>query len=155
AAVLDPARPQLDFTGRREIAGAVDQTRRGAEVLGQRDAGGRQAGEDEAAIARHARYAGEPVLALVEAGVAPGVRRAQQLAAQIVRPAVIGTGECPRAAPLGHAHLGASVGAAIDEDRQRAVLAADHDDRLGADVTGDEIAGPRHLAVVTDEDPAP
>jgi hypothetical protein len=66
AAMLHPAGRQLDFADRREIARAVDQLRGRAQVLRERRARRAQAGEDEAAIARHARCAREPVSALVE-----------------------------------------------------------------------------------------
>src|SRR5262245_4011762 len=92
---------------------------------------------------------------LVEARIAAGVRHAEQLAGQVVGPAVIRARERPRGAAVGRAHHGTPVHAAVHEHRDAAVLAAHHDDGLDTDATGDEVAGVRDLATMTDEDPAP
>ena len=48
---------------------------------------------------------------------------------------------------------GSLVGAAVVEDADRPVLAPHHEDRPGADLGGDEVAGSRHLALVPDVHP--
>ena len=138
AAMLHPAGGELDLAGRREIARAIDQPGRRSQMLGERNA-----------------RVGQHVRALVEGRVAAGVRHAEQLAGDVVGPAVIRAGERPRAAAVGRTHHRAPVHAAVHEDGDVAVLAAHHDDRLGPDATGDEVARARDLAVVADEDPSP
>src|SRR5206468_4107872 len=155
AAVLDPPGRELDFALRREIAGAVDQAGGDAEVLLERDARRPQAGEDEAAIAAHARGAAQALRLLVESAViGRRVRHAEQLARQIVRPAVVGTREGPRVTARLAAHHRPPVGAAVDHHAHLAVHGPRHDHRLGPDGPRDEVARQRNLALVADEDPA-
>jgi hypothetical protein len=123
-------------------------------MLGERDALGGEAREHEAAIGGHARRAGEAVRGLVEAVVPARVGHAQQRPAEVIGPAVIGASEGARGAPLGRAHHGAAVHAAVHEDGDVAVLPPHHDDGLGAEAPGDEVAGPGDLAVVPHEHPA-
>src|SRR5437879_1036909 len=123
-------------------------------MLGERDALRAQAGEHEAAIARLSRYAREAMRALVEPGVAAGIGRAEQLAGEVVGPAVVRTRERARAPAVGRAHHRAAMHATVGEDRDLALARAHHQDGLGADAAGDEIAGARDLALVADEDPA-
>lgn len=153
-AMLHPARGQLHLAGGRQVAGSVDEAGRRAQVLGKRDAVGGEAGEDEAPVGAHARGAGETVGALVEAVIAPGIRNAQERAAQIVGPAVIGAGEGPGAPAVGRAHLGAAVHAAVHQHGHLAARPPHHDDGLGAEMTGHEIAGTGDLALVAHEHPA-
>ena len=153
AAMLHPARGQLDLPRGGEIARAVDQPGRGPQVLEERDAGRRERREDEAPVARHARGRLEPVLAPVERRVAARIGHAGERAVEVVGPAVVGAGERAGVAALGRAEHRAAVPAAVDEDRDLALAAADHDDRLGADPAGDVVARARDLAGVADEDP--
>jgi hypothetical protein len=51
------------------------------------------------------------------------------------------------------AHLGAAMGAAVDEDPHRAVAAAANQQRPPADVAGDEIAGARDFGFVRRVEP--
>ena len=67
AAMLDPARRQLDLAFGRQVAGPVDQPRGGAEMLFERDPVGAEAGEDEAAVAGHPRGARQTVRVLSKA----------------------------------------------------------------------------------------
>src|SRR6266545_1775924 len=154
AAMLHPAGRELDFASGGQVAGAVDQSGGGPEMLGERNPLPAEAGEDEAPVARHPRRAREPVRALVERRIAAGIRHAEQLAGYLIRPAMIWTGERPRVTAIGGAYHRSPVHAPVDEDGDGAVLAAHHDDGLRADVPGDEVARARDLAVVAHEDPA-
>src|SRR5262249_42943939 len=82
-------------------------------------------------------------------------RDADQLAAEIVGPLVIGAHEFRRGAALGGAHLHAAVGAAIDEDVDLARSVAHRDHLLGAEPAAAEIARVRDLRLETDVKPAP
>ena len=131
AAMLDPASGQLDLPSGREIAGAIDQSGGGAEVLGKRAAVGAEAREDEAAIAPHAGRVGQPARALVEGGVASGIRDAEKLTVHVVRPSVVGTRECPRVAVGTDAHHGAAMRAPVQEHGHLLVAGPHEDDGLG------------------------
>src|SRR4029077_18523161 len=50
-------------------------------------------------------------------------------------------------------HLGAAMGAAVEQHLHRAVAVPHHDDRLAAPIGGDEVARVRRLAGVADEQP--
>jgi hypothetical protein len=154
AAVLHPARRQLDLAGRRQVARPVDQPGGRAQVVGEARPLRAQAREHEAAVARHPRRPGEAVGALVEVVVAAGVGHPEQLAAQVVRPAVVRAGEGAGVTAVGRAQHRAAMHAAVDEHGHGAVPAAHHDDRLAPEGPGDVVARPRDLAVVADEDPA-
>src|ERR1700728_4447090 len=58
------------------------------------------------------------------------------------------------AAPLVD-YLGAAMGAAVEQDVNRAGAVPNHNDRLTSEIGGDEIAGIWHLAGMTDEQPSP
>jgi hypothetical protein len=113
-----------------------------------------EAGEDEAPIARYPRCWPESVRALVEGGIAARVGHAEQRTVEVVGPAVIRTGERSGVTAFEGAHHRTPVRAPVDEDGDAAVLTAHHDDGLGAEKTGDEVARARDFAVVTDEDPS-
>ena len=123
-------------------------------MLRERRSRGAEAREHEAAVARYAWDGPQAVRAFVERRVAAGVRDAEQGTVQIVRPAVIRTGERPRVAARRRTQHRPAMHAPVEEDRHAAVLLAHHDDRLRADLAGDEVARARNLAVVTDEHPA-
>ena len=50
-------------------------------------------------------------------------------------------------------HLGAAMGAAVEQHLHRTITMAHHDDRLAAEIGGDEVAGIGRLAFVADEQP--
>ena len=50
-------------------------------------------------------------------------------------------------------HLGAAMGAAVEQHLHAAVAVAAHDHRLAAELGGDVVAGLRHLAGMPDEQP--
>ncbi len=76
-----------------------------------------------------------------------------QLAVGVEGPAVIAAGQSLRVAFAFVDHLGAAVGAAVEQHLHRAVAVARHDDRLAAEIRGDEVTRIGHLALVTDEQP--
>ncbi|MEA3221297.1 MAG: hypothetical protein OZX49_02418 [Immundisolibacter sp.] len=127
------------------------------QVVAERRHRGVQAGEDEAAVAVHARQAAEAVLALVElwrVGAVLFLEHRRQLAVEVEAPAV------RRAAEVRHAALslaqqrGAVVRTGVDEHADVAALVAADDDRLAPDGQGDEIARIRNLALVGQVHPA-
>ncbi len=104
-------------------------------------------GEDHAA-ARRDRELAHAVLFEAEArghaalavDAAPE-RHAEQVAAEVVGPLVIGAHELARIAAIAPAEFGAAMGAAVLEDMDRAVAAARHHHRRRPDEGALEIAG--------------
>src|SRR5215468_1158363 len=153
-AMPDPARGELDLAFRREIAGAVDEPCGGTKMLGEGNALGVEAREHEAAIGLHAGSVQKATGALVERGVPAGIGHAEELAAHIVGPAVVGTLEGARVTVGRRAHHGAAMHAAVQQHPHPRVAGAREDDGLPAQRARDEIARARDLALVTHEHPA-
>ena len=74
------------------------------------------------------------------AAVAAAERKTKQVAGEVVGPLVIGADELLRGASVGGADLHAAVRAAIDEDVDRTVPAADGDDLARAELASLEVA---------------
>ena len=113
-----------------------------------------QAGEHEAAVFADARGAGEVEVRAIEAiAAAFRHRHAHELAVGVVVPAVIAADE-----PLGVAlafvhHLGAAMGAAIEQHVDAVVVMPRHDDGLAAEFGRDVVARVGDLAGVADVQP--
>src|SRR5579871_4653757 len=117
----------------------------------ERDGAGAEVDEAPAAPTLE-REGLEAALRSVESGRRLHVRSAEQLAAKIVRPAVIGAGERARVAALA-CHGGSAVGAAIVESRDLAVRIPGHDDRLAEDAQGQIVARILDFLLACDHQP--
>src|SRR5262245_23211194 len=95
------------------------------------------------------------LLELVEVGrVALGVGHADELAGRIERPAVIEAGKATGVAAVLAADQRAAVQAAVDQDADLAVAAADEDERTPGDGAAVVVARLRQLGIMTDVEPA-
>jgi hypothetical protein len=128
-----------------------------AEVLRQRRGLRVEAREDESVEALDVGSVQEPPLATVEVLAVAGLeeRRAVPLAGVLVRPAVVGAAEVGGVALRRPADHRAAMPAAIEQDAQDPVLAADEHERVPADVTVHVVAPARHLGLEPDEHPRP
>ncbi len=160
---------QLPVGGETVLVGAADDLHRAAaavddevdvllgvaEVGGEFDDAGVEAGEHEAPVGLHALQALEPQLVEVQpAGVGVAVRHALQLSFGIERPRVVEALEhfgIPRVLP---AYQRAAVRAGVVEDVDVAGFhPANHENRPTADRPSDEVAGLGDLRFVTDVQP--
>src|SRR5262245_26773357 len=95
--VLDPTGGEFDLHLRREIARSVDELYGGAKMFLKRNAGRTETSKHKTAITGDARGGGQTIGFFVkDTIVASGVGHAQKCTAQVIRPAVIRTGEDPR-----------------------------------------------------------
>ena len=101
--------------------------------------------------ARHLRE-GEIILAK-RIVVAARVWYADQVAAIVVGPSVIGASERVRVAAVALAYGVAAMHTSVEHQVNRAVLVARNDYRLQADLARDVVAGLRNLALMRDVDP--
>ena len=76
-----------------------------------------------------------------------------QRTVELVGPAVVGADQAVGVALLGLADARAAMAADIVEGADRAGAVAQHDDRFAAHLVGEEVARPRHLEGVADENP--
>ena len=114
-----------------------------AQVHQQQAADGREADGDQAVAG------GIEVLDTVH------VRRGAQGTVEVVGPGVVGTPEAPLDTPIAVGdQASAAVTADVVEGPRPAVLAADHDDAVAADLPHQEAARLAHLRDVPDADPA-
>jgi len=136
---------------RRAVDEVVDIALHGADVILEARAFGGEAGEHESAVLADARRTREPEILLVEIRSATlGHWDRGQAAIGIEAPAVIAAGQpCCIAAPF-IGHLGAAMGAAIEQHVDFAVAMADHDDGLSAEFGRDVVTRLRHLARMSD-----
>ena len=113
-----------------------------------------EACENEAAILADTRRAREAEGRLVEIGRAAFLdRHGREPPVGVETPAVVAAGETRGVALALVHHLGAAMGAAIEQHVHGVVAMTGHDDRLAAEVGGDEVAGIWHLAGMADEQP--
>ena len=142
----------------RAVGRAIDQIvdvalHRADMVLEARALVGK-ARKHEAAIFTGARRARESERILVESRAAALRNRNRgELAVGVERPAVIAACEPLRVAAALVDHLGAAVGAAVEQHMHRTVAVARHDHRLAAKLGGDVVARVRHLAGMADKKP--
>src|SRR5581483_10005482 len=94
------------------------------------------------------------VLTLVERLFEPaGMRNAEQRATEIIRPAMVGASK-GLGIPLFHrTHSRTTMSTAVEEHGNISILLPHHNHRLAPDRTGEKIAGPRELTVMTNEHP--
>src|SRR5713226_7195472 len=91
--------------------------------------------EDQAAMRRYARHPGQGELLLAERRIVAGsIWHADQIAAIIVSPSVIGATECVRVAAVALAYGVAAMHASIQHQVDLAVLVARDDHRLQPDL---------------------
>ena len=153
---MTPASVQVEFALGRQVAGAVNEPAGAAQVFFQRGTIGAQAGEYKAPVAVTTRDTRQTVVAFVEVrAIRPREGHTGQLAAQIIRPAVVGAGKRPGMTRVCRADQGAAVGAAVEKDRHLSRFVADHEHGLVADLAGHIVARLGHLAVVADKHPHP
>ena len=119
-----------------------------------------KAGEHDAVAARH-REALQPMLLRAKIGrhaaltsIAAAERHAEQFAAEIIGPLVIGADKLLGRAAVSRAELRAAVGAAIEEDIDFARRVADRDHLPGAEPAALEVSGIGNLRLETDIEPA-
>jgi hypothetical protein len=146
-----------------ELAAAEDAVEiaqhQGAEIILECLGRGGERGEDDAVPPRHAQ-ALQPVRQGVEIVrhaalplVAAAERHAEQRAAEIVGPLVIGADEFLGIAEFVLAEGNPAMGAAIDHDVDRAARIAYDDDRFVADRAALEVAGMGNLRLERDIGP--
>jgi hypothetical protein len=111
--------------------------------------------EDQPVVAVDVRDLDQTPLAGGEGlGVANLVGDADQVAFQVVGPAVVGAGEVAGGADVGAAHPGSAVPAGVEEGADPAVLVHSDDHRILTHVGGEEVARPLELVGVSQEQPA-
>ena len=145
---LDPALAPVDK--------GVEIPRHLAEIIAQRRRLGIEGGEPQPLVIvelRHRREAPAVAVELVMIGLLQ-IRHAGQPAVIAVGPAVIGAGEARGVAAVGAAQPVAAMPADIEKGVHLAAGVAHDQHRVLAHVGGEEIAGPRDLAVVAQEQPA-
>ena len=153
--MFHPARAQFYATFGRQAVEHVYHASALAQMLLERLAFGRQAGEDETAIRLDARHRHHAVARVVEViAITLGERDRGQCAVHAKGPAVVGTGERFGMAFFHLADLVAAVRAAVVEHLAATALVARKDHRLEADHAGDEVAIGGHFALVAHVDPA-
>ena len=154
--VLEDAARDLDRAVGRAVHHVVEGLRHGAEEILEAHAVRRQAGEDEAAIDRHARHRQHRkarIGGIEIAGIAVQERRRFEPAVGAVGPAVIAAAELARMTRLGGHHHGAAMGALVVQHADGAVVVPHHEERPEPDPRREEVARLRHLALVPDIDP--
>src|SRR5271166_2516735 len=85
--------------------------------------------------------------------VAARIRHADQVAAIVIGPAVIGASERMRVAAVALAYGIAAMHTSVEHQLNLAVLVARDDDGLQTDLTRHVVAGLRNLALMRDIDP--
>lgn len=154
----EDAAGHFHFAHRRAVAQVVDRRAHAAQEFRQALAVARLAGEDEAAIAFHARQAahGEAGVGGIVGGAFQPLleRHAEMAAIELEGPGVVRAAEelADAAVAVGH-HLGALVRAAVVQDVHAAVAGAHHQHVLVAQARGVIVARLGHLAFVADVDP--
>ena len=127
-----------------------------AEILGERRCFEVEGGEVQTFVIVELRYGHEAPLLPIEFVVIGlfQIRDADQLAVIPVGPAVVGAGEAGGIAVIGAAQPVAAMAAHIEESANRTGRVAHDQYRVFAHVRREEIAGPRDLALMAQEDPA-
>src|SRR6266852_3893779 len=110
--------------------------------------------EDQAAMRRYARHPGQGELLLAERRIVAGsIWHADQIAAIIVSPSVIGATECVRVAAVALAYGVAAMHASIQHQVDLAVLVARDDHRLQSDLASYIVARFRNFTLISYVDP--
>ena len=111
--------------------------------------------EDEAVMALDTGHLQRAPLALVDfVTIAVRlVRNGNQVAREIVAPAVIRAGERARIAAIGAADPHPAMTALVEECANRAVLLADYEDRIFRHIGGKKVSGFFELALMTEIEP--
>jgi hypothetical protein len=153
--VPEHAAGHLDLARGRALHEVVERLAQRPQELEEWRADWAQRGEDEAPIDVDPRRARESTLRGSDdrTRVAFGQREAAEASVGVVGPAVIGAHELARGAGRDLAHLGAAMGAPVDQHAHRAVGVPRHDDRLAAHPRGEEIARVPDLALVAEHQP--
>ena len=156
--VARDAAGDLDCAFRRPVDQIVERGEQRAEKFAQRRAVRGKVGENEAAIDLGSRHFGKARAVLLRVPVrriASRRRHGEQRAVQAVGPAVIGADELGDRSFRGATDGRSAMGAAVEQHLHAAVALTHHHDRLPAHMGGDEIAGPRDLAVMAEQEPGP
>src|SRR5581483_9242907 len=143
----------LQLTPGRAIDEVIERGACRPKKLRQRFAAWRSRGEDEAAIDADTGHRMKPQLGELAGRIARGERCRLQRAGAVVAPAVVRTDETLDVAAAFGAHHGATMRAAIDQYRYRAIIVTHDDDRLASDARSEVVAGGRNLALVAEHQP--
>src|ERR1700720_1506352 len=100
---------------------------------------------------RYSRHAGEAELLLAERRIIPGgIGNADQSAAIVVSPSMIGASECVRVAAIALAYGVAAMHASVEHQVDLAVVVARNDYGLQAELAGYVVARFRNLTLMRD-----
>ncbi len=149
--VLEDAGAQHDLALRREVDELVDQAFGGAKMLIEAWAGRAQTRENQSAMRRGPRHFCEAELLLAERlDVATRIGHANQIAAIVVSPSVVGAAEGMRITAVALAHRVAAMHAAVEQQMNFAVLVSRYDHWLRADIPRYIVARLRHFTLMCD-----